>query len=309
MPRLDETAKGVFVIAPTPFREDGALDEASSERMTDAFLAAGASGLTILGIMGEAPKLDAEEARRFVSLVLRRVDGRVPVVVGVSAPGFAAMRALARSSVDAGAAGVMIAPSAGLRGDDAVLSYMAQAAEAVGGAPWVLQDYPQLTGVHISPDMVRRMAADPKLVMVKAEDWPGLDKITALRRLSDEGQMRRLSILGGNGGLFLPEELERGADGIMTGYAVPEMLVRVHRLVAAGDLAAAHDLFDLHLPLIRTEHQPGLGLAVRKYVLRRRGIIASEALRAPGPKLSTETRAEVDRLLERLSRRDREVKL
>jgi 4-hydroxy-tetrahydrodipicolinate synthase len=259
--------------------------------------------------MGEAPKLDAEEARRFVSLVLRRVDGRVPVIVGVSAPGFAAMRALARSSMDAGAAGVMVAPASGLRGDDAVLSYMAQAAEAVGDAPWVLQDYPQLTGVHISPDMVRRMAEDPRLVMVKAEDWPGLDKITALRRLSDEGRMRRLSILGGNGGLFLPEELERGADGIMTGYAVPEMLVRVQRLIAAGDRTAAHDLFGLHLPLIRTEHQPGLGLAVRKYVLRRRGIIACEALRAPGPKLSAETRAEVDWLLERLSRRDREVRL
>ena len=309
MPRLDETAKGVFVIAPTPFRGDGALDETSAERMTDAFLEAGASGLTILGIMGEAPKLDADEARRFVSLVLRRVDGRVPVVVGVSAPGFAAMRGLARSSMDTGAAGVMIAPAAGLRGDDAVLSYMAGAAAAVGDAPWVLQDYPQLTGVHISPDMVRRMAEDPRLVMVKAEDWPGLDKITALRRLSDEGRMRRLSILGGNGGLFLPEELERGADGIMTGYAVPEMLVRVQRLIAAGDRTAAHDLFGLHLPLIRTEHQPGLGLAVRKYVLRRRGIIACEALRAPGPKLSAETRAEVDWLLERLSRRDREVRL
>jgi 4-hydroxy-tetrahydrodipicolinate synthase len=309
MPRLDESAKGVFVIAPTPFREDGALDEASSERMTDAFLEAGASGLTILGVMGEAPKLDAEEARRFVSIVLRRVDGRVPVVVGVSAPGFAAMRALARPSMDAGAAGVMIAPQSGLRGDDAVLSYMAGAAEAVGDAPWVLQDYPLLTNVHMSADMIRRMADDPRLVMLKAEDWPGLDKITALRRMSDEGRMRRLSILGGNGGLFLPEELERGADGIMTGYAVPEMLVRVHRLIGEGDRAAAHDLFDLHLPLIRTEHQPGLGLAVRKYVLRRRGIIACEALRAPGPRLSAETRAEVDWLLERLSRRDRAVKL
>jgi 4-hydroxy-tetrahydrodipicolinate synthase len=309
MPRLDETAKGVFVIAPTPFREDGALDEASAERMTDAFLEAGASGLTILGVMGEAPKLDAEEARRFVSLVLRRVDGRVPVVVGVSAPGFAAMRALSRASMDAGAAGVMIAPQSGLRGDDAILSYMAGAAEAVGDAPWVLQDYPLLTGVHMSADMVRRMADDPRLVMLKAEDWPGLDKITALRRLSDEGKMRRLSILGGNGGLFLPEELGRGADGIMTGYAVPEMLVRVCRLMAEGDRTAAHDLFDLHLPLIRTEHQPGLGLAVRKYVLRRRGVIACEALRAPGPKLSAETRAEVDWLLDRLSRRDRAVRL
>jgi 4-hydroxy-tetrahydrodipicolinate synthase len=302
--RLDETASGVFVITPTPFTEDGALDEASTDRMTEAYLAAGASGLTVLGIMGEAPKLDAEEQQRFVARVLRRVAGRVPVVVGVSAPGLASMRALAGAAMGAGAAGVMIAPTPGLRGDDAVVAYMAQAAEAVGDAPYVLQDYPQANGIHISPEMIRRMAEDPRLVMLKAEDWPGLDKLSAIRRLSAEGRMRRIAILGGNGGLFLPQELERGADGIMTGYAVPEMLVRVQRMLAEGERAAAHDLFDLHLPLIRYEHQPGLGLAVRKYVLARRGIIGSAALRAPGPKLTPETRAEVDWLLERLSRRD-----
>jgi len=302
--RLDESASGVFVIAPTPFTEDGALDDASTDCMVEAYLAAGAFGLTILGIMGEAPKLDAEESQRFVARVLRRVNGRVPVVVGVSAPGFASMKALSRAAMDAGAAGVMIAPTPGLRGDDAVVAYMAQAAEAVGDAPYVLQDFPQANGIHISPEMIRRMAEDPRLVMLKAEDWPGLDKITAIRRLSAEGRMRRLSILGGNGGLFLPQELERGADGVMTGYAVPEMLVRVHRLLLAGDKAAAHDLFDLHLPLIRYEHQPGLGLAVRKYVLQRRGIIGSAALRAPGPKLTPETRAEVDWLLQRLAQRD-----
>jgi 4-hydroxy-tetrahydrodipicolinate synthase len=302
--RLDETASGVFVITPTPFTEDGALDEASTDRMTEAYLAAGASGLTVLGIMGEAPKLDAEEQQRFVSRVLRRVAGRVPVVVGVSAPGLASMRALAGAAMDAGATGVMIAPTPGLRGDDAVVAYMAQAAEAVGDAPYVLQDYPQSNGIHVSPEMIRRMAEDPRLVMLKAEDWPGLDKLSAIRRLSAEGRMRRIAILGGNGGLFLPQELERGADGIMTGYAVPEMLVRVQRMLAGGERAAAHDLFDLHLPLIRYEHQPGLGLAVRKYVLARRGIIGSAALRAPGPKLTPETRAEVDWLLERLAQRD-----
>ncbi|WP_235907683.1 dihydrodipicolinate synthase family protein [Siccirubricoccus phaeus] len=148
--------------------------------------------------------------------------------------------------------------------------------------------------------MIRRMAEDPRLVMLKAEDWPGLDKLTALRRLSAEGKLRRLAILGGNGGQFLPEELARGADGVMTGYAFPEMLVAVCRLMAAGERVAAQDVFDRHLPLIRTELQPGLGLAVRKYVLQKRGLIASAALRAPGPKLSAETMAEVDFLLGRL---------
>lgn len=309
MRRLDEGARGVFVIAPTPFTEDGALDLAGTDRMVEAYVAAGASGLTILGIMGEAPKLDAEEATRFVARVLRQVAGRVPVVVGVSSPGLASMAALARGAMDQGASAVMIAPVPGLRGDDAVVAYLRQAAAACDDAPWVLQDYPQATGVHISPDMVRRLADDPRLVMLKAEDWPGLDKLGAIRALSNEGTMRRLSILGGNGGLFLPEELARGADGVMTGYAVPEMLVRVCRLMAAGDRAAAQDAFDPHLPLIRYEHQPGLGLAVRKYVLLRRGIIGCAALRAPGPKLTPETRADVDFLLARLAERDPVLRL
>ncbi|MBW8270722.1 dihydrodipicolinate synthase family protein [Caldovatus aquaticus] len=304
MRRLDETASGVFVICPTPFTETGALDEASADRMTDAYLAAGASGLTLLGVMGEAPKLDQEESLCFVRRVLRRVDGRVPVVVGVSAPGFATMRALARGAAEAGAAAVMIAPPAGLRGDEAVIAYVAQAAEACGDIPFVLQDFPLPTGVTITAEMVRRMAAaDPRLVMLKAEDWPGLDKITALRRLEAEGRMRRISILSGNGGLFLPFELERGCDGVMTGYAFPEMLVRVRALLGEGRREAAHDLFDAHLPLVRYEHQPGLGLAVRKWVLARRGVIACPALRPPAPRLTPETVAEVEWLLARVERR------
>ena len=303
--RLTEAARGVFVIAPTPFRDDGALDLESTDRMVDAYLAAGAKGLTILGVMGEAPKLDASESLTFAARVLKRVAERVPVIVGVTAPGFASMKALARGAMEAGAAGVMIAPQPGLKGDDGVMAYLQGASEAVGDAPWVLQDFPQANGITISASMVQRLVgADPRLVMLKAEDWPGLDKITVLRRMESDGKMRRISMMGGNGGLFLPNELERGTDGIMTGYAVPEMLVRVCDLIWKGDRTAAHDLFDLHLPLIRYESQPPLGLAVRKYVLARRGIIASAAIRAPGPKLTPETKADIDWMLERLVARD-----
>ena len=298
---LDNTAKGVFVIAPTPFTDQGAVDLDSAARMTDAFLEAGATGITLLGVMGEAPKLDAREALEVTTVVLRRVDGRIPVVVGVSSPGLAAMRALSDGAMAAGAAGVMIAPSPGLRGDDAVLAYLRQASAAVGTAPWVLQDYPQLTGVHLSAAMVATLAAeDPRLVMLKAEDHPGLDKLSAIRALVGN----RLSIMGGNGGIFLPNEIERGADGIMTGYAFPEMLDRVYALSRDGEHQAAHDLFDLHLPRIRYELQPGLGLAVRKHVLARRGWIASAALRTPGPKLTPTTIAEIEFILARLGARD-----
>ena len=205
------------------------------------------------------------------------------------------MRALAHGVMDAGAAGVMIAPPASLKGDDAVVGYYADAAEALGpDVPWVIQDFPLATGVAMSPGVIRRIVeANPGCVMLKHEDWPGLEKISALRRLERDGLMRRIGILAGNGGLFLPFELERGADGAMTGYAYPEMLVEVCRLQGEGRRAEAHDLHDAHLPLLRYEQQPGVGLAVRKHVLMRRGVIASDAQRKPGTKLSAEARAEV----------------
>jgi 4-hydroxy-tetrahydrodipicolinate synthase len=116
--------------------------------------------------------------------------------------------------------------------------------------------------------------------------------------------MRRISILTGNGGLFLDFEMERGADGAMTGYAFPDMLADVVRLQGEDRRDEAHDLFDAHLPLVRYEQQLGIGLAVRKYVLRRRGVIASEAQRKPAAGLSAKARAEVDYLLARVARRD-----
>ena len=307
---LDATAQGVYVIAPTPFQDDGRVDEASADRMTEFFLEAGCDGLTILGVLGEAPKLDGAEALDLAGRIIRRA-GRAKVVVGVSAPGFAAMRALARGSMEAGAAGVMIAPPSSLRHDEAVVAYYKQAVEAVGeDVPFVLQDYPLLFEVQMTPAIIRRIVSEcPSCVMLKHEDWPGLEKISALRGFQAEGSLRPISILCGNGGMFLDFEVERGADGAMTGYAFPDMLVELVRLARAGQRDAAHDLFDAHLPLLRYEQQPGVGLAVRKYVMKRRGIIGSDAQRRPGSTLSAKARAEVEYLLARVARSDPRARL
>jgi 4-hydroxy-tetrahydrodipicolinate synthase len=303
---LDASASGVFVIAPTPFHDDGRIDEASTDRMVDFFGQAGCTGITVLGQMGEAPKLDHEEALAVAARVVRRA-GRMQVVVGVTAPGFAAMRSLARGAMEAGAAGVMIAPPSSLRTDDQIVGYYRQAAEAIGAdVPFVIQDYPLSFSVVMSPGVIRRIVAEnASCAMLKHEDWPGLEKISALRAFEKDGSMRPISILTGNGGLFLDFEMERGADGAMTGYCFPDMLVDVVRLQKAGRRDEAHDLFDAHLPLIRYEQQPGAGLAVRKYVLKRRGVLGSDAQRKPGGALSATARAEVDYLLSRLARADR----
>lgn len=305
-PTLDASARGVYLIAVTPFTDAGELDLPSTDRMVDFYLERGATGITLLGVMGEATKLTADESRRFVQRVLARVDGRVPVVVGVSAAGFAPMGELASSVMELGAAGVMVAPAGTVRTDDQLLSYFEMVGETLGSAtPFVLQDHPLATGVQMSASAILRVIDKvPTCVMLKHEDSPGLGKLSTLRAASDRGASRRVSILTGNGGgLFLPEELSRGADGAMTGFAYPEMMVDVCRAHASGDVERAHDLFDAYLPLARYEQQPGVGLAVRKYLMHRRGVIASAALRRPGPKLSTADIADIERLVSRQERR------
>ncbi len=304
--KLTEAARGVFPIAPTPFHPDGRIDEGSIDRLTESWVQCGADGATVLGIMGEAPKLTHEESLAVAGRFIRGMNA-LPTIVGVSAPGFAAMRSLAHAVMDQGAAGVMIAPPPHLRTDDEIIGYFAGAAEAVGPeVPWVLQDYPLTLTVVMTPAVIRRIVQDNAgCVMLKHEDWPGLEKISALRGYQADGSLRPLSILTGNGGLFLDFEMERGADGAMTGYAFPELLVDVVRMQQAGQRDAAHDLFDAHLPLLRYEQQARIGLAVRKYVLMRRGLLSSDTQRKPAPGLSAKDRSEVDYLLARLSRHDR----
>lgn len=294
---LDETAKGVFTIACTPFMPDGALDLDSIDTMVDFYLEKGATGLTILGMMGEAGKLSSDEAVTVVKRVVARTD--VPVVVGVSAAGFAPMQALAKTAMDSGAAGVMVAPPMTLRTDDQIIGYYHNVAETLGVIPWVLQDFPLSTTVQISTKVILKIVEDcPTCVMLKHEDWPGLEKITALRAASDAGA-RRISILCGMGGQFILEEMLRGADGAMTGFAYPEMMADVIAALAAGDETRARDLFDIYLPLVRYESQPGLGLAVRKHILAQRGAIAHPTLRKPGGGLTVLAMGEVEALVAR----------
>ena len=302
---IHRNSSGVFVIAATPFTEDGALDLASTDRMVDFYLETGVTGMTILGIMGEAPKLSGEESRSFVKRVLARIDGRVPVIVGVSGAGIDPMRALTAEVMAAGAAGVMVAPMQGMGPEDRIEGYFGQVCKALGpDVPVCLQDYPQTTGVRMSVDSILKIARDnPQVVMLKHEDWPGLTKLSRVRAETGTSEQPRLSILTGNSALFLPQEMQRGADGAMTGFAYPEMMVQVVDLSLKGDHDRAEDIFDAYLPLVRYEQQLGLGLAIRKETLRRRGVIATAKVRAPGPVMTKADHDELSRLVARLEKR------
>ena len=299
-PLIDGHSKGLFVIAATPFTEQGALDLDSTDRMIDFYLEHGAAGLTVLGMMGEAAKLTQEEGSLFLNRVLKRTGGRIPVVVGVSNAGTDNLVTFSHDCMQAGAAGVMITPLSTLRNEEQVVNYFVEIGTRLDSqVPIVLQDFPQVTGVVMSVPTIERIFSNvSQVVSFKHEDCPGLTKLSALR--AQDAKRRRISILVGNSGLFLPQEMARGADGAMTGFAYPEMLAQVCAAYAKGEPQKGEDLFDAYLPLVRYESQPGLGLAIRKEVLRRRGAIACAHVRAPGPKLSALDHQEITSLMQRL---------
>jgi 4-hydroxy-tetrahydrodipicolinate synthase len=218
------------------------------------------------------------------------------------------MKTLTDMMMGDGAAGVMIAPPSMLRNDHQIVSYYRQAGDFLGDVPFVLQDFPLVTSVTIPVSVIQTIVDQvPTCVCLKHEDWPGLSKITALRQTAEAQGKRRISILCGNGGMFLPEEMARGADGAMTGFAYPEMMRDVVRFQREGDLERAQDIFDAYLPLARYEQQPGLGLSIRKYIMAKRGAIASASLRKPGVSLSKDDIREIERLIERQTERLQEL--
>ena len=291
----------MYVISATPFSDTGALDLDSTGSLMDFYIKSGVTGMTILGIMGEAPKLAGDESMTFVKACVERF--KLPIIVGVSAAGLDNLVGFSKRVMDAGAAGVMVAPIAGLKTDEQITGYFDQVARGLAGIPWVLQDYPAITTVTMSTPLIVKMIADyADMVMLKHEDWPGNNKITRLREAEQKGG-RRVSILIGNGGAHYSQLLARGVDGAMTGFAYPDLLVKTYDLFKAGKFDTAEDVFDACLPLIVQELQPGLGLAVRKYALMKRGAIKCDRVRAPGPKLNDLDRGEIDRLMKRLEAR------
>lgn len=287
---------GVFNILATPFDESLAVDTESLRRLVSFQLDKGVHGLTILGVLGEAAKLTTDERRLVLETVVDEVNGLVPVVAGTSHQNPDVTVELSRQAFAAGAAAVMIAPPVFEQpGDEAVLALYDHLAGAFDGAI-VVQDFPPVTNVTLSAELLAALAARiPAIQLLKLEDPPLMQKIGAVRALTD-----RYQIFGGLGGMYFLEELRRGASGTMTGFAFSEILVATYDLFHSGRHADAERLFDHYLPLIRFENQPVINLSIRKELLFRRGAIAHPALRPPFAPIDQGTRDEIGWMLRRV---------
>jgi 4-hydroxy-tetrahydrodipicolinate synthase len=285
---------GIYTICPTPFAADGALDLASIAPLVDFQVAAGVAGLAVLGFLGEAHKLSNAERRDVVAAFVKAAAGRVPVWVGVRALGLAGTIEQAREAADLGAAAVFAAPLDGVS-DAGQFDYYKSLAAALP-IPVVIHDFPASFGTEIAAEVVARLGREGGVGMIKMEEPPVGPKITKIRDLAGDS----MRIFGGLGGVYFLEELQRGCVGTMTGFAYPEILVQIYRKFSAGDAAGAAATFDRYCPLIRYEFQPKLGLALRKYIYQRRGLIASDAIRSPGMRMDKVTARELEEVVERV---------
>jgi 4-hydroxy-tetrahydrodipicolinate synthase len=286
---------GVYSVLATPFTPAGDLDLESLKRVVDLAAKAGVDGVTALGVTGEVARLDEAERARIVETVVEHINGRAAVIVGASADGLRTCIEYTRQAQALGAQAVMVSPPRALKlNSESVVNHYKALAEAVA-LPIVVQDYPPISGFAMEAGLLARIAREvPSARTIKLEDPPTPFKTTRILAAAGE---TTVAILGGLGGVFLIEELMAGAAGVMTGFAYPEVLVKVVSLYRAGHQDEASDVFYRFAPLMRFEFQEGIGMAIRKEVLRRRGAIAHAATRAPGPVLDEQTRAALDRVL------------
>lgn len=297
---MNSQVTGIFNILATPFDETLQVDWVSLRRLVEFQIGVGAYGLTILGVLGEAAKLSVDERKQVVETVIETAAGRVPVIVGVSHPETQTVIALSKAAFAAGAAAVMIAPPRMVNPTDAdVMNLYTEIASSINQSI-IVQDFPPVNGVIMSPDLLAALAAAiPNIRHLKLEDPPLMTKIGAIRERTD-----KYEIFGGLGGMFLLEELKRGASGTMTGFAFTEILVAVYQAFSTGQIADAERIFDHYLPLIRFENQPVINLTIRKELLYRRGAMATPLLRDPFVPIDAGTHAEIEWILKRVGIED-----
>lgn len=285
---------GVVPILATPFHADESVDTVSLDRMVRFMADLGVNGVTVLGVLGESNRLSDRDREAAIRAAVGAAAGRIPVIVGASHPGTQATVDLARMAADLGAAGVMVAPSAEpVPNDDRVFEYYRRVGTA-SPLPMVVQDHPASTNVHVGVPLLVRIAKEvPNVIGIKEEAVPTPPKLRALRTALGERSLRITTGLGALYGLF---DLEAGSDGFNTGFAFPEVLQAMVTAARAGDWSRARSLYARFLPLIVFEQQPGV--AVRKEILKRRGLIDGGTVRHPGAGLAPGAAESLDRLLE-----------
>ena len=287
------TFEGVYPILATPFDEGEHPDLESFDRLVRFMSRLGVDGITVLGVLGEANRLLDREREALVRTAVAAA-GTMPVIVGTSHSGTRAASELSRMAQELGARAVMVTPHAeAVPSEDRIVEYYRAIAENIS-IPLVVQDHPASTQVHMTTPLLLRIIRDlPQVACLKEEAVPTAPRIRALVAGMKE---RRIPVLTGLGALYGLFDLEAGSSGFNTGFAFPEVLMAMTAAARNGLWDRVREIYARYLPLIVFEQQPGV--AVRKEVLRRRGLLATARVRHPGATISPSASHQLDAVLD-----------
>jgi len=288
---------GAFPVLPTIFDAQGEVDEAGFRRVAEWAIECGVDGLVFPGLASEYDYLTLAERLRLIELTGEIARGRVAFVAGCGGHSDEESASLLGAAAQAGAAAAMVVTPSRKGGDLAALAEFYNSLSKAAAVPIMLQNAPKPMGLGLAPEEVIEVASGaPAIRYVKEENAPCGQRITQIR---EAGGAAFEGIFGGAGGRYITDELARGADGTMPAVEVIDLHVRLVSAHRSGDWAEVRNLFERMLPLLNM--QAVFRWRLTKEVLRRRGLIGSAFVRAPGAALDRHDLEELDQLMERLS--------
>ena len=286
--------QGVYPILVTPFDAQEQLDLESFDRLIRFMVDIGVDGVTILGVLGESNRMLDNEREQLINTAVHAAAGRIPVVVGASHKGTLATRGLCQMAAELGASAVMVTPAQEpVPNEERIFEYFRRVAEGLA-VPMVVQDHPASTQVHMSIPLLLRLVQElPQVACFKEEGVPTPARVQALLQGMTS---RKVPILTGLGALYGLFDLRSGSSGFMTGFAFPEVLMAMVQAANKQDHAQAAAIYRHFLPLIVFEQQPGI--AIRKELFRKRGLLADGTVRHPGAPLNPASVGQLEELLQ-----------
>jgi 4-hydroxy-tetrahydrodipicolinate synthase len=286
--------KGIFPVLATPFENDGTIDETGLRNIIRFVLNAGAHGITFPAVASEFYTLSEKERKQLSEVVIEEVQGKIPVILTVSAPSTAIAVDLARHAQTIGAESVMLmAPYVVKDSFSGIRKYFEKVADAID-LPIVLQNAPAPLGSAQSVEaVIHLLKGVPQIRFVKEENMPCGQRIT---KLLEKAPNSLLGIFGGAGGRYMLDELTRGAVGVMPACELTEIHVVIYNHFMNEDPDTARQIYYRLLPLLN--FQAVFRMAMTKEVLYHRGIIEHTHVRIGNIELDKTDRQELITLLD-----------